>query len=99
MTGAGLTVVAFSVSPVVPEVGVLLEVLPYTCSPHPCTLQEANLIRINVFLTHFSNSEPQLVLTSKSAANMSSDSVNMSGADGFFGLAPEHTSNDKTRQV
>lgn len=28
-------------------------------------------------------------LTSKSAANMSSDSVNMSGAEGFFGFAPE----------
>lgn len=39
----------------------------------------------------FPRVKPQLVLTSKSAANMSSDSVNMSGADGFFGLAPEHT--------
>lgn len=28
-------------------------------------------------------------LTSKSALNMSSDSVNMSGADGFFGFGPE----------
>lgn len=27
-------------------------------------------------------------LTSKSAANMSSDSVNISGAEGFFGLVP-----------
>lgn len=35
-------------------------------------------------------------LTSKSAANMSSDSVNMSGAEGFFGLAPETNNNNKT---
>lgn len=27
-------------------------------------------------------------LTSKSAANMSSDSMNISGAEGFFGLVP-----------
>lgn len=42
VTGAVLTVVAFSIRPVVPEVGVLLEVLPYSCSPHPGTLQDPN---------------------------------------------------------
>lgn len=38
------------------------------------------------------------ILTSKSAANISSDSVNMSGAEGFFGLAPEINKNNKTTQ-
>lgn len=52
-SGPVLTVVAFSISPVVPEVGVLLEVLPYPCSPHPGTLQDPNVIKINLFLTHF----------------------------------------------
>lgn len=35
-----LTVVTLSISPVVPEVGVLLEVLSYTCCSHPGTLQK-----------------------------------------------------------
>lgn len=51
--GTVLTVVAFSIGPVVPEVGVLLEVLPYTCGPHPRTLQDPNLIKITVFRTYF----------------------------------------------
>lgn len=42
--------------------------------------------------------EKKEILTSKSAANMSSDSVNMSGAEGFFGLAPETNKNKTTRQ-
>lgn len=54
--GTVLTVVAFSISPVVPEVGVLLEVLPYTSSPHPCTLQDPNLIKINIFWIYFEQS-------------------------------------------
>lgn len=35
-----LTIVTLSISPVVPEVGVLLEVLSYTCCSHPGTLQK-----------------------------------------------------------
>lgn len=38
------------------------------------------------------------MLTSKSAANKSSDSVNMSGADGFFGLAPATKKTTKGRR-
>lgn len=37
------------------------------------------------------------ILTSKSAANMSSDSVNMSGAEGFFALTPETNKNTAVR--
>lgn len=37
---AALTVVTLSIGPVVPEVGVLLEVLPNTCCSHPGTLHK-----------------------------------------------------------
>lgn len=44
---APLTVVTLSVGPVVPEVGVLLEVLAYACCSHPGTLQKITSQRLS----------------------------------------------------
>lgn len=107
---AALTVVTLSISPVVPEVGVLLEVLSYTCCSHPGALQKQHKNEVGDLLTAAERIQvcPKIVrdsivyyselkiLTSKSAANMSSDSVNMSGAEGFFGLAPATNKNNHT---
>lgn len=49
--GGARTVVAFSIGPVVPEVGVLLKVLPDPSSPHPGALQESNKTKMNDFQT------------------------------------------------
>lgn len=42
----------------------------------------------NLFETELNLKLMNKHLTSKSAANISSDSVNISGAEGFFGLVP-----------
>lgn len=48
---AALTVVTLSISPVVPEVGVLLEVLSYTCCSHPGALQKQHKNEVGDLLT------------------------------------------------
>lgn len=45
---AALTVVTLSISPVIPEVGVLFEVLSNTCCSHPGTLQNQQKNQISL---------------------------------------------------